>query len=174
MIGASATSCNGRERPGSGGRHDYGNSSARRAPTAGTSEPPAALRERRSAMGIQAPPGQPTPVLRYLIALFEHGKLEALESLEPVHPVGAQWQRNPTEERKEENLECTEGLGDVVKPCSAARPRARRTRSTAVAEAAAERPPPSPRAGTCSTRARRRLARPAGSHQHRRDQARKA
>ena len=67
-------------------------------------------------MGIQAPPGQPTPVLRYLIALFEHGKLEALESLEPVHPVGAQWQRNPTEERKEENLECTEGLGDVVKP----------------------------------------------------------
>ena len=61
--------------------------------------------------------------------------------------------RRIEEWQKEEKLECTEELGDVVKPRRAARPCARRTRSSAVAKVAAERPPPSPQASTCLTRA---------------------
>ena len=59
---------------------------------------------------------------------------------------------------------------EKITPRLAARSRARRTRSTAVARAAAKRPPPSPRASACSTRARCRLAGPAGSHRCRRSQ----
>jgi len=66
---------------------------------------------------IQAPPGQPSPILHYFITLLEYGKLNALESLELVRPVVAQQKRDLIEKwQKEEKLECTEELGDVVKP----------------------------------------------------------
>jgi len=64
------------------------------------------------------PPGQAgTPVLTYFSTLLEYGKLTALESIELVKPVVVQQRRDFIEKwLKEDKLECTEELGDLVKP----------------------------------------------------------
>merc|ERR1719284_1672299 len=66
---------------------------------------------------VQAPPGQSSPILHYFSTLLEYGKLNALESLELVRPV-VQQQRKELVEKwlKEDKLECTEELGDIVRP----------------------------------------------------------
>ena len=63
----------------------------------------------------QAP--RPEPFVQSFITLREYGKRNALESLELVHPVVTQKKRDLIEKwQKEEKLECTQELGDVVKP----------------------------------------------------------
>ncbi|CAK0821327.1 unnamed protein product [Prorocentrum cordatum] len=66
---------------------------------------------------VQAAPGQQSPLLHYFSTLLEYGKLNALESVELVRPV-VQQQRGQLIEKwlKEDKLECTEELGDIVKP----------------------------------------------------------
>eukprot|EP00397_Hematodinium_sp_SG-2012_P000429 GEMP01000429.1.p1 GENE.GEMP01000429.1~~GEMP01000429.1.p1 ORF type:complete len:1703 (+),score=505.89 GEMP01000429.1:149-5257(+) len=68
---------------------------------------------------VQNPPGQqgPSPILQYFSTLLEFGKLNAEESLELVRPVVTQGRREFVEKwLTEDKLECTEDLGDVVKP----------------------------------------------------------
>lgn len=62
-------------------------------------------------------PGQTSPVLVYFSTLLEQGTLNAHESLELVRPVVAQGRKEfITKWLDEDKLECTEALGDVVKP----------------------------------------------------------
>mmetsp|Transcript_39448 Transcript_39448/g.98764 ORF Transcript_39448/g.98764 Transcript_39448/m.98764 type:complete len:1743 (+) Transcript_39448:183-5411(+) len=66
---------------------------------------------------VQAPPGQSSPILQYFSALLEMGKLNAMESIELVRPVVAQNRREFIERwLREDKLECTEELGDIVAP----------------------------------------------------------
>lgn len=67
---------------------------------------------------LAAQPGAPSPILTYFSTLLEHGgKLNALESLELVRPVVQQQRRELVEKwLKEDKLECSEELGDLVKP----------------------------------------------------------
>jgi len=68
---------------------------------------------------VQNPPGQPgpSPILQYFSTLLEFGKLNAEESLELVRPVVQQGRREFIEKwLTEDKLECTEELGDAVKP----------------------------------------------------------
>lgn len=66
---------------------------------------------------VQAPPGQSSPILHYFSTLLEHNKLNALESVELVRPVVQQGRRELIEKwLKEDKLECTEELGDIVRP----------------------------------------------------------
>jgi len=66
---------------------------------------------------VQAGAG-PSPILTYFSTLLEHGgKLNQLESVELVRPVVQQQRRELVEKwLKEDKLECTEELGDIVKP----------------------------------------------------------
>jgi len=65
---------------------------------------------------VQVGPGQPSPVLHYFSTLLEHSKLNALESVELVKPVVLQQRRELVEKwLKEDKLECTEELGDIVR-----------------------------------------------------------
>jgi len=75
---------------------------------------PATIQQFKS---VQAPPGQSSPILHYFSTLLEYGKLNALESVELTRPV-VQQQRKELVEKwlKEDKLECTEELGDIVKP----------------------------------------------------------
>jgi len=71
---------------------------------------------------VQAPPGQSSPILHYFSTLLEQqgGKLNALESVELVRPVVQQGRRELVEKwLKEDKLECTEELGDIVMPMEA-------------------------------------------------------
>lgn len=66
---------------------------------------------------LPAVPGQPSPLLQYFGALLERGKLNKVESLELVRPVLAQGRKELLENwLKEDKLECSEELGDLVKP----------------------------------------------------------
>eukprot|EP00933_Yihiella_yeosuensis_P029628 TRINITY_DN23254_c0_g4_i1.p1 TRINITY_DN23254_c0_g4~~TRINITY_DN23254_c0_g4_i1.p1 ORF type:complete len:1717 (+),score=465.38 TRINITY_DN23254_c0_g4_i1:179-5329(+) len=66
---------------------------------------------------VQAPPGQSSAILHYFSTLLEYGKLNALESVELIQPVVQQGRRELVEKwLKEDKLECTEELGDIVKP----------------------------------------------------------
>ncbi|CAE8585594.1 unnamed protein product [Polarella glacialis] len=66
---------------------------------------------------VQPPPGQTSPILHYFSTLLEYGKLNALESVELLQPVVQQGRRELVEKwLKEDKLECTEELGDIVKP----------------------------------------------------------
>jgi len=66
---------------------------------------------------VQAPAGQSSPILHYFSTLLEYGKLNALESTELLRPVVQQGRRELVEKwLKEDKLECTEELGDIVKP----------------------------------------------------------
>merc|ERR1719422_3073976 len=68
-------------------------------------------------MSVAAQPGQSSPILTYFSTLLEQGgKLNQMESLELVRPVVQQQRRELVEKwLKEDRLECSEELGDVVK-----------------------------------------------------------
>lgn len=64
-----------------------------------------------------AQPGQSSPLLQYFSMLLERGQLNKYESLELVRPVLQQGRKQLLEKwLKEEKLECSEELGDLVKP----------------------------------------------------------
>mmetsp|Transcript_108621 Transcript_108621/g.188021 ORF Transcript_108621/g.188021 Transcript_108621/m.188021 type:complete len:1721 (-) Transcript_108621:142-5304(-) len=66
---------------------------------------------------VQAVPGQPSPILAYFSTLLEYGKLNALESVELCRPVVQQNRSELIEDwLKKDKLECTEELGDIVRP----------------------------------------------------------
>ncbi|CAE8586426.1 unnamed protein product [Polarella glacialis] len=61
--------------------------------------------------------GQSSPILHYFSTLLEHNKLNALESVELLRPVVQQGRKELIEKwLKEDKLECTEELGDIVRP----------------------------------------------------------
>ncbi|KAI9208250.1 uncharacterized protein BJ171DRAFT_490747 [Polychytrium aggregatum] len=63
-----------------------------------------------------AAPGQPSPILAYFGVLLEKGELNKIESLELARPVLAQGRKQLLEKwLKEDKLECSEELGDLVK-----------------------------------------------------------
>jgi len=65
---------------------------------------------------VAAPPGQSSPILHYFSTLLEYGRLNALESVELIRPVVQQGRRELVEKwLKEDKLECTEELGDIVR-----------------------------------------------------------
>jgi len=67
---------------------------------------------------VQAPPGASSPpLLQYFGILLDQGKLNKYESLELCRPVLLQGRKQLCEKwLKEEKLECSEELGDLVKP----------------------------------------------------------
>ncbi|CAG0883299.1 unnamed protein product [Cyprideis torosa] len=67
--------------------------------------------------GVQTPPGQTSPLLQYFSILLEQNtKLNKYESLELCRPVLIQGKKQLIEKwLKEEKLECSEELGDLVK-----------------------------------------------------------
>jgi len=66
---------------------------------------------------VQAPAGQSSPILHYFSTLLEYGRLNALEAVELVRPVVQQGRRELVEKwLKEDKLECSEELGDIVRP----------------------------------------------------------
>ncbi|GMM30889.1 clathrin heavy chain [Martiniozyma asiatica (nom. inval.)] len=64
-------------------------------------------------------PGQPAPFLQYLVYLLDRGSLNKFETLELVRPL-VQQNRVETLEKylKENKLDCSEELGDLVKPAN--------------------------------------------------------
>ncbi|KAJ3329008.1 hypothetical protein HDU76_008837 [Blyttiomyces sp. JEL0837] len=65
---------------------------------------------------VQVPPGQLTPILQYFGILLEKGELNKFESLELARPVLQQGRKQLLEKwLKEDKLECSEELGDIVK-----------------------------------------------------------
>ncbi|KAL8431096.1 hypothetical protein ACSSS7_005501 [Eimeria intestinalis] len=70
---------------------------------------------------VPAQPGQTSAILLYFSTLLEYGALNAAESLELVRPVVAQGRKDFVANwLKEDKLECTEELGDVLRPLDAA------------------------------------------------------
>lgn len=70
----------------------------------------------------QAPvvPGQQSALLQYFSILLETGKLNRFEAVELCRPVLAQGRMELLEKwLKEDKLECSEELGDMIKPVSA-------------------------------------------------------
>lgn len=67
---------------------------------------------------VQPPPGSTSPpLLQYFGILLDQGKLNKYESLELCRPVLLQGKKQLVEKWvKEEKLECSEELGDLVKP----------------------------------------------------------
>ncbi len=66
---------------------------------------------------IPAIPNQPSPLLTYFGVLLDKGKLNKVESLELCRPVLQQGRKQLVEKwLTEEKLECSEQLGDEVKP----------------------------------------------------------
>lgn len=62
-------------------------------------------------------PGQLSPILQYFSILLDKGTLNRYESLELARPVLAQNRKNLLEKwLKEDKLECSEELGDAVRP----------------------------------------------------------
>lgn len=69
---------------------------------------------------VQATAGQSSPILHYFSTLLEYGKLNALESVELMRPVVQQGRRELIEKwLREDKLESTEELGDIVRPLEA-------------------------------------------------------
>ncbi|XP_045391143.1 clathrin heavy chain 2 isoform X2 [Lemur catta] len=65
---------------------------------------------------IPAQPGQASPLLQYFGILLDQGQLNKLESLELCRPVLQQGRKQLLEKwLKEDKLECSEELGDLVK-----------------------------------------------------------
>ncbi|CAM9577248.1 unnamed protein product [Chrysoparadoxa australica] len=64
---------------------------------------------------IPAQPGSPPPIFQYFYVLLEKGKLNQMESIELARPV-LQQQRSDMLEKwlKEDKLECSQELGDLV------------------------------------------------------------
>ncbi|GAV05648.1 hypothetical protein RvY_15748 [Ramazzottius varieornatus] len=66
---------------------------------------------------VPTQPGQTAPLLQYFGILLDQGKLNKYESLELCRPVLVQGRKQLLEKwLKEEKLECSEELGDLVKP----------------------------------------------------------
>ncbi|CEP62929.1 clathrin heavy chain LALA0_S06e07162g [Lachancea lanzarotensis] len=66
---------------------------------------------------IQAAPGAISPILLYFSTLLDKGKLNKYETIELAKPVLQQDRKQLFEKwLKEDKLECSEELGDVVKP----------------------------------------------------------
>ncbi|XP_039266520.2 clathrin heavy chain 1 [Styela clava] len=66
---------------------------------------------------VPAQPGQTSPLLQYFGILLDQDKLNKVESLELCRPVLQQGRKQLIEKwLKEEKLECSEELGDIVKP----------------------------------------------------------
>lgn len=66
---------------------------------------------------IQAPPGAISPILLYFSTLLDKGKLNKYETIELARPVLQQDRKQLFEKwLKEDKLECSEELGDIVKP----------------------------------------------------------
>ncbi|GAM29363.1 hypothetical protein SAMD00019534_125390 [Acytostelium subglobosum LB1] len=66
---------------------------------------------------IQGVANQPSPLLQYFGMLLEKGKLNQIESLELVRPVLQQGKKNILEKwLTDDKLECSEQLGDEVRP----------------------------------------------------------
>lgn len=64
-----------------------------------------------------SPPGQLSVILQYFSMLLDKGGLNKYESLELIKPVLAQNRKNLLEKwLKENKLECSEELGDLVRP----------------------------------------------------------
>jgi hypothetical protein len=62
-------------------------------------------------------PGQLSPILQYFGILLDKGTLNRHESLELARPVLAQNRKNLLEKwLKENKLECSEELGDAIRP----------------------------------------------------------
>ena len=62
-------------------------------------------------------PGQLSPILQYFGILLDKGTLNRHESLELARPVLLQNRKNLLEKwLKEEKLECSEELGDTIRP----------------------------------------------------------
>lgn len=66
---------------------------------------------------IQAGPGQISPILQYFSILLDKGTLNKYESIELARPV-LQQERKPLLEKwlKEDKLECSDELGDIIRP----------------------------------------------------------
>jgi clathrin heavy chain len=65
---------------------------------------------------VPAQPGQTSPLLQYFGILLDQGQLNKYESLELCRPVLQQGRKQLLEKwLKEEKLECSEELGDLVK-----------------------------------------------------------
>jgi clathrin heavy chain len=65
---------------------------------------------------VQVAPGQLTPILQYFGILLEKGELNRFESIELAKPVLLQNRKQLLEKwLKEDKLECSEELGDIVK-----------------------------------------------------------
>ena len=61
-------------------------------------------------------PGSTSPLLQYFGILLDQGQLNKFESLELCRPVLAQGRKQLLEKwLKEDKLECSEELGDMVK-----------------------------------------------------------
>ncbi|BAP70266.1 clathrin heavy chain [Kluyveromyces marxianus] len=66
---------------------------------------------------IQAPPGSISPILLYFSTLLDKGKLNQYESIELTRPLLQQDRKQLYEKYlKEDKLQCSEELGDIVKP----------------------------------------------------------
>ncbi|XP_077996054.1 clathrin heavy chain 1 isoform X2 [Glandiceps talaboti] len=66
--------------------------------------------------GVPAQPGQTSPLLQYFGILLDQGQLNKYESLELCRPVLQQGRKQLLEKwLKEDKLECSEELGDLVK-----------------------------------------------------------
>ena len=69
---------------------------------------------------VQAQPGSTSPLLQYFGILLDAGKLNKVETMELCRPVLAQGRKQLIEKwLKEDKLECSEELGDMVKPVDA-------------------------------------------------------
>ncbi|GME74322.1 unnamed protein product [Ambrosiozyma monospora] len=68
---------------------------------------------------LPTPAGQPAPILQYLVYLLDRGSLNKFETLELVRPLVAQ-NRIETLEKylKEDKLDYSEELGDLIKPAN--------------------------------------------------------
>ncbi len=65
---------------------------------------------------VPAQPGQTSPLLQYFGILLDQGQLNKFESLELCRPVLQQGRKQLLEKwLKEDKLECSEELGDLVK-----------------------------------------------------------
>ena len=65
---------------------------------------------------VPVPAGQLSPILQYFGILLEKGELNKYESLELARPVLQQGRKQLLEKwLKEDKLECSEELGDIVK-----------------------------------------------------------
>lgn len=66
---------------------------------------------------VPTPPGQTSPLLQYFGILLDQGQLNKFESLELCRPVLQQNRKQLLEKwLKDDKLECSEELGDLVKP----------------------------------------------------------